>query len=251
MRTIWQDLVYGLRGMRKQPAFAGLAVLALALGIGAATTIFSVIQNVLLDPFPYTNADRVVTFYIHDVKQSGIGGRSFFRTAEFLEYQNQSHVFEEVIGGGNEDILLTTPQGTEQFAGGYVTANNFTFLGVPPVIGRGIVPDDAKPGAPPVFVMAYKMWAKRYFLDPSILGQTFILNNVPTTLVGIMPPRFTKRGADMWRAVALDPADPEGKDRFVQLQARRKPGATVEAVRTDRDVVARRLAHIQPQNSPE
>ena len=112
MQTIWQDLQYGIRGMRKQPSFTALAVLALALGIGAATTIFSVIHNVLLDPFPYPNADRVVTFYIHDVKQSGIGGRSFFRTAEFLEYQNQNHVFEEVIGGGNEDILLTTSEGT-------------------------------------------------------------------------------------------------------------------------------------------
>jgi putative ABC transport system permease protein len=142
MQTIWQDLQYGIRGMRKQPSFTALAVLALALGIGAATTIFSVIHNVLLDPFPYPNADRVVTFYIHDVKQSGIGGRSFFRTAEFLEYQNQNHVFEEVIGGGNEDILLTTPEGTEQFAGGYVTANNFTFLGVPPVIGTQL------PGSP-------------------------------------------------------------------------------------------------------
>src|SRR5689334_5673899 len=223
MRTIWQDLYYGLRGMRKQPTFTSLAVLALALGIGAATTIFSVIQNVLLDPFPYTDAERVVTFYIHDVKQSGIGGRSFFRTAEFLEYQNQSHVFDEVIGGGNEDALLTTPDGTEQFSGSYVTANHFAFLGVPALLGRGIVPDDAKPGAPPVFVMAYKMWARRYHLDPTILGRTFILNSVPMTLVGIMPPRFTKRGADLWRAIALDPAEPEAKDRFFQFQARRKP----------------------------
>ena len=106
MNTIWQDLRYGLRGVRKQPAFSALAVLALALGIGAATTIFSVIHNVLLDPFPYANAERVVTFYIHDVNQSGIGGRSFFRTAEFLEYQNQSHVFEEVIGGGKRLACL-------------------------------------------------------------------------------------------------------------------------------------------------
>src|SRR5215217_3275973 len=107
-----KDARFALRGLRKQPAFTFAAVLALALGIGAATTIFSVIQNVLLDPFPYTNAERVVTIFIHDVKQSGAGGRSFFRTAEFLEYQNQSHVFQEVIGGGNEDVLLTTPDGT-------------------------------------------------------------------------------------------------------------------------------------------
>jgi predicted permease len=251
MQTVWQDLRYGLRTMSRQKSFTGLAILALALGIGAVTTIYSVIYNVLIDPFPYPGAQRVVTFYIHDVKQSGIGGRSFFRTAEFLEYQNNTHVFEEAIGGGNEDVLLTTPQGTEQFNGGYVTPNNFAFLGVAPVIGRGIQPEDAKPGAPPVFVMAYKMWSKRYQLDRSILGQTFILNNVPMTLVGIMPPRFTKRGADLWRAVALDPADPEGKNRFFQFQARRKPGVTVEQVRTDVEVVARRLAKIYPDNYPQ
>src|SRR5437879_13297557 len=100
MRSIVQDFRYGLRGLRKQPSFAALAVLALALGIGAATTIFSVIDNVLLDPFPYTNAERVVTPQIHDVKDSGQGGRSFFKLPEFLEYQNQNHVFEEVIGSG-------------------------------------------------------------------------------------------------------------------------------------------------------
>lgn len=251
MQTVWQDLRYGLRTMARQPSFTALAILALALGIGAATTIYSVIYNVLIDPFPYPGAERVVTFYIHDVKNSGIGGRNFFRTAEFLEYQNNTHVFEEVIGGGNEDVLMTTPQGTEQFNGGYLTPNNFTFLGVAPVIGRGILPEDAKPGAPPVFVMAYKMWSKRYQLDPSILGQKFILNNTPMTLVGIMPPRFTKRGADLWRAIALDPADSDGKNRFYQFQARRKPGVTVEQVRTDVEVVARRLATIHPDNYPQ
>src|ERR1700682_820261 len=106
MHWLRQDLLYGFRGLRKQPSFAILAVLALALGIGAATTIFSVIQNVLLDPFPYTNAERVISFYIHDVKNSRpYSGRSGFKAPEFLDYQEQSHVFEEVIGGGNEDVL--------------------------------------------------------------------------------------------------------------------------------------------------
>src|SRR5712692_4439235 len=110
MQTIWQDLRYGLRGLRRQPAFAILAVLTLALGIGAVTTIFSVIQNVLLDPFPYTDAHRVVTIQIHDVTNNRPGGRSGFQVPEFLEYQEQNHVFEEVIGGGNEDVLQTTAE---------------------------------------------------------------------------------------------------------------------------------------------
>src|SRR5213592_1244449 len=174
IRAIWQDVRYGVRGLRARPGFAVLAVLTLALGSGATTTIFSVIQNVLLDPFPYIDADRVAMIQIHDTSSNRPGGRTAFQVPEFLDYQEQSHVFEEVIGGGNEDILSTTAEGTEQFTGGYVTPNMFRFLGVPALLGRSLTPDDAKPGAPPVFVMAYKMWLEHYNLDPSVLGRSFV-----------------------------------------------------------------------------
>src|ERR1700682_3433159 len=161
MHWILQDFRYGLRGLSKQPGFALVAVLALALGIGAATTIFSVIENVLLDPFPYTDANRVVAFYIHDVNDSRPNsGRGGFRAPEFLDYHEQNHVFEEAIGGGNEDVLYTTGEGTEQFTGAFVTTNTSRFLGFPSLLGRAFAPDDAKPRAPPVFVMSYKMWGK-------------------------------------------------------------------------------------------
>jgi hypothetical protein len=120
MLFLWKDLRHGLRGLRATPGFTVLAILTLALGIGAATTMFSVIQNVLIAPFPYKDAGRIVAFTVHNL-ETARGGRSVFQPAEFLEYQNQSHVFEEVIGGGNDDILLTTSQGTEQFDGAYVT----------------------------------------------------------------------------------------------------------------------------------
>ncbi len=251
MQTIWQDLRYGLRGLRRQPAFAILAVLTLALGIGAVTTIFSVIQNVLLDPFPYTDAHRVVTIQIHDVTNNRPGGRSGFQVPEFLEYQEQNHVFEEVIGGGNEDVLQTTAEGTEQFTGGYVTPNMFRFLGVPALIGRGITPDDAIAGAPPVFVMAYKMWAAHYNLDPQIIGRTYVLNGVPTTLVGIMPERFTKLAADLWRPLGLNRSDPEASRRYFNFQARLKKGVTLPQAAADLDVIAHRLAQVYPKNYPK
>src|SRR5215467_10774898 len=199
MHGVRQDLTYAWRGMRKEPGFALLAILTLALGSGAATTIFSVIQNVLFDPFPYTDAKRVVSIQIHDLDRARPGGRTAFQTAEFLDYQEQSGVFEEVIGGGSEDILYTTAEGTQQFTGGLMTPNAFHFLGVPALLGRTLTPEDAKPGAPPVFVMAYKMWLKSFNLDASIVGRSFVLNGVPTTLVGVMPMRFTKIGADLWK----------------------------------------------------
>jgi len=251
MQTIWQDLRYGLRGFRKQPAFTALAVVTLALGIGAATTIFSVIQNVLLDPFPYLNADRVAMIQIHDTSSSRPGGRTAFQTPEFLDYQEQNHVFDEVIGGGFEDVLLSTSEGTEQFNGALVTGNTFQFLGVPALLGRVVTPEDAKPGAAPVFVMAYKMWLAHYNLDPQVLGRTFTLNGVPRTLVGIMPPRFTKLAADLYRPITLDRADPDISRTYFAFQARLKPGVTLRQAEADADLIARRLAKVYPLNYPK
>src|SRR5439155_4133583 len=107
MRSILQDLRYGLRGRRNRPGFAALATLALALGIGAATTIFSVIENVLLDPFPYVDTRSIVAFSIHDVNESRPGGRSFFQLPEYLDYQEQSHVFSDAIGASYIDRKST------------------------------------------------------------------------------------------------------------------------------------------------
>ncbi|HEV8147599.1 MAG TPA: ABC transporter permease [Bryobacteraceae bacterium] len=250
MHGIWRDLQYGFRGLRKQPGFTVLAVLALALGIGAATTIFSVIQNVLLDPFPYKDSHRVVTFYIHDVKDRGPYGRSFFKPEEFLDYQEQARSFEEVIGSGVEDVLYTTAEGTVQFDGAYVTPNQFSFLGVPAMLGRTTTPDDVKPGAPPVFVLAYKCWVKNFNSDPNILGKVYTLNGVPTTLVGVMPKRFTKRAADLYRPYALDRADPRVSQLYFQFQARLKPGLTPRDVESEIGVIAHNLAKQYPDRYP-
>jgi putative ABC transport system permease protein len=250
MHGIWQDVRYGLRRLLKQPTFTGLAVITLALGVGAATTIFGVIQNVLLDPFPYKDADRVAAVLIQDVSIVRPGGRTAFPLSEYLEYQEQNHVFEEMIGGGHEDVLIPTDAGSEQFDGAYVTPNTFQFLGVPALVGRGLIPADAAPNAPPAFVMAYKMWLSRYNLDPAIVGRSFTLNGVPTTLVGIMPPRFAKFAADLWRAVPLDRSNPDINRRSFRLQARLKPGVTYRQAETDLEPIARRLAAISPKNYP-
>jgi putative ABC transport system permease protein len=248
---MWQDVRYGLRRIRREPGFAVLAVLTLALGIGAVTTIFSVIQNVLLDPFPYQSSERVVMPQIRDLEDPRSGIRGAFQVPEFLDYQAQSHVFEEVIGGTTEDILETTGEGTLQFTGGAVTPNTFRFLGVAPLLGRGLGDEDAKPGAPPVFVMSYKMWTARHNRNPAVLGETFILNGVRTTLVGIMPRRFTKLGADLWRPTVFDRADPETNRRYFLFQGRLKPGVTIAQAAADVEVIARRLATVYPDLYPK
>ncbi len=251
MQSFWQDFRYGLRGLRKEPVFTSLALLALGLGIGAATTIFSVIQNVLLDPFPYADADRVVQFHIHDTTSSRPGGRNGFQVAEFLDYKEQTRSFEDVIANGGEDAIITTAEGVERYSGGLVSENMFRFLGVPALLGRALTPEDSKPGAPPVFTMNYKMWTKTYNQDPKILGQTFVINGTPTTLVGIMPLRVNKIGADLWLPAHLDRADPEWNQRYFFFQGKLKRGVTIEQAQADLDAVAHRLAKVYPKNYPK
>jgi putative ABC transport system permease protein len=248
---MWQDFRYGLRSIRNQPAFTALAVLTLALGIGAATTIFSVIQNVLLDPFPYKDADRVAAIRIHDATNPQPFGRNALQTPEFLDYVEQNQVFEDVIGGTGEDVLMTTAEGTEQLSGGLVTPNTFQFLGVAAQHGRTLTPADAAAGAAPVFVMAHKMWIKHFNADPSVVGRTFTLNGVPATAVGVMPARFTKMNADLYRPVVLSRADPAINKRYFVFQARMKPGVTLAQAAADMTLVARRAAKVYPANYPK
>src|SRR4029079_5139851 len=130
-------------------------VLALALGIGATTTIFSVIKNVLVDPYPmYSHADSMGGVVIHDEASSQPGGRDAFQTAEFLDYASQLTSFDAIIAGTGGDVLYTGPDGTEQFDGAFVSGNTFQVLGIDALLGRTLVPEDAGPGASPVFVMS-------------------------------------------------------------------------------------------------
>jgi predicted permease len=251
MHTIWQDLRYGCRGLIRQPGFAFLAVLTLGLGIGAATMIYSVIHNVLLNPFPYADAARFATVQIHDTSSSRPGGRNFFQTPEFLDYQEQNHVFDDVIAGGFDDVLHVTGEGTEQFSGGLVTGNMFQFLGTPAMLGRTLTPEDARPGAPPVFVMSNRLWLNRFNSDPGVVGRTFIFNNVPTMCVGVMPRRFFKLNAQVYLPITLDRANPRTNRRFYMFQARLKRGVTFAEATADLDVIARRLAKVYPENYPK
>ena len=251
MDSLWQDLRYAWRGLRNQPGFTALAVLTLALGIGATTTIFSVIHGVLLDPFPYKDADRVVMMVVHDDNRSGRGGRTAFRTAEYLDFQKESSVFEDVIAGNFNSCTYTTREGAERVRGSQVSANTFAFLGVPAALGRTLTPADAQPGAPATCVLSYNWWRTRFNLDPKVLGQTFMLDGTPTTVVGIMPSRFTKLNADIYLPVILDRADARTNRSFWRFQGKLKPGITLEQAQAELNVIAHRLAKVNPDDFPK
>jgi hypothetical protein len=138
------------------------------------------------------------------------------------------------MGGWGTTTLLSSGDRQEPLNTALVTDNGFQFLGVPPLLGRGILPGDGKPGAPPVFALSYKVWQNRFGRDPRIVGQNFILNGKSTTLIGIMPKRFAFWNSDIWMPVAADPVEPGAERRNFILYGRLKPGLYVPSVRATR-----------------
>ncbi len=254
--NLFRDFRFALRSLRKDRRFALIAICALALGMGASTVIFSIIYNGLLNPFPYKNANGISIFQIHDLDQAGVGGRGAFSVHEFLDYREQNHVFEDMVGTRNSRILYTHHEGAMQLRGAKVTPNTFEFLGVMPILGRWITNEDGRPGAPPVFLMNFKFWQEQFNGDPHVIGATLLLDNQPATLVGIMPPRFQYFGADVWLPLTLSGApvgnsDPSGQREFIVAEERRKPGVSLEAVAADLDVIAHRLSKVYPKDYPK
>ncbi|HEX7284698.1 MAG TPA: ABC transporter permease [Candidatus Angelobacter sp.] len=241
-----QDLRFALRGLRKQPGFTLLAILALSLGIGSATVGFGVVENLFFDPYPYKGADRMVTFTIRDLKGPAGPGRSWFALNEFLDYQQGNRVFDDMVGSYHIPVVYSGRGGAETFLGAFVTPNTFDFFGVPPLLGRGITKDDGKPGAPPVFVMNYRVWRERFGSDPKILNTVFTLNDRPTTLVGIMPPRFQAFGCRIWIPITLDSGPTGGPGvltpRPLWVLGRMKPGVNLASVAAEMNVLSKQVA---------
>jgi putative ABC transport system permease protein len=251
MDWLWQDIKFGFRTIIKDRGFVITAVLALALGIGSTTAIFSVIDNVLIEPFPYADAKRFFAIEIHDSGSNEQYGRQMFSQPEFLDYQEQNHVFDRSVGVYQSRVLWTSPSAPESWLGAHVTGNTFEFMGVGPLLGRYATPADAKPGAPPVFVMSYKLWQKRFSGDPSILGKTFILDDTPRTLIGIMPKRFAWWGADVWIPAWADHGETNPNANFFFLLGHLRPGLTRQSAQAEVAIVARRLSKIYPKLYPK
>jgi putative ABC transport system permease protein len=252
LEPLGSDLRFGARTLWKSRSFSAIAIITLALGVGASSAIFSVIDNILLEPFPYPQAQRLMSIVIHDTDHSNPGGRAAFAGGEFLDYSTQNHVFQSAIAMAQTDVLYTSGEGTERFAGMLISPNTFEFLGVPPLLGRAAQPADYQPGAPPVFVLRHKTWVSRFSSDPSILNKNFTLNGVSRTLVGIMPPRFAWGDGDMW--IPQTPVRGEmfnGFPLFWFTLGRLKPGVTQDQGAADFAVLAKQQAVLHPTEYPK
>ena len=204
LANLLQDLRYGLRTLGKSPWFTTVAVLTLALGIGANTAVFSAVYGVLLKPLPFPEPERLVFFW-------GVfsGGRNASTSPpDFLDYRAQTKSFEALAASiGHSGRLPTTLTGQGEAVrlnSSVVTAGYFEMLGIQPALGRTFSPEEEREGKDGVIILSYGLWQRRFGGDPAILGRTLILDRKPATVVGVMPPQFSfPAGAELWRPLAF------------------------------------------------
>lgn len=249
-----QDLQFAIHSLNRDRRFTLLAILALALGIGSVTVIFSAVYGVLIDTFPYAHFDRMVNFRIESLgPQHRV--RTFFSITEILDFRDQNDVFEDMEGGTSGTLHYIHGNQTTQWSVTRETATGYQFFGVKPLLGRLIVPPDTKPGAPPVFMMSYQLWKEQFNRDPGILGKTFNLNGKLWTLVGIMPPRFRLGWTDIFTAFPNSKSevakDPTLKNAYIWPLGFLKPGVTIAQAGADLNLLAHRRAKVHPEEYPK
>ena len=251
--NLWQDLRYALRQLRRNPGFALVAIFTLALGIGASTAIFSVIDNVLLEPFPYKDAGHIFFPRVHGSTQGPDEGRQGYSSDEYFALARENQSLESMIGTSDDPVLYKHDAGVEWLYGADMTPGSFEFFGMPALYGRVLQPADYKPGAPPAFVLRYKTWKARFNGDPTVLNKVFVLNGTARTLVGIMPPRFGWYDADLWIPKMPHPGMTAGfaglPERWFIL-ARPRPGISMAQASADLTGVLQHQAKLRPQDYP-
>jgi len=251
MALLAQNLKFALRLLRKNPSFALLAVIIMALGIGANTAIFSVVHAVLLEPLPFQDADRIVQIW-HVPPQASFPGMTRFSVspANFLDWQKQNHVFEEMALYGGAGFDITGTGKPESIRSGRVSADFFSVLGVQPLHGRLFLPEEDREGANHVVILSYKLWQKRYGGDIGVLGTSMNLDGEPYVIVGIMGPKMAKPGfAQVWTPLALTgkQAAVRGNHNFLSI-ARLKPGVTVSQAQAEMNAISQRLVQAYPED---
>ena len=240
------ELRFAARRLRRVPTFAGAVVLVLALGVGTATAMFSLVNGILLAPLPYPESDRLVRL-THTASSAGRATVDLSDAIVML-YQSEARAFDGVAAWRFDDGDLG-PSEADQTAvrvrGARVTANFFDVLGVPPALGRAFAPGDDRPGAPREVVLSHRIWQERLHGDPDAIGRQIEVNSVPRTIIGIMPPPFAypARQVELWLPLALDPARTRPATLNLIGIGRLKRGVSSEAARAD---LARVLTSVAP-----
>jgi putative ABC transport system permease protein len=253
MEQVWRDVQYGARMLAKSPGFLAVAVLTLALGIGANTAIFSVINAILLRPLPYDEADRLMILS----EWSEQVPRMSFSVANLKDVRDQSTVFETLVGFNGASLILTGEGGeAERLNGRQVTSGLFATLRKPPIVGRAFTPDEDKPGADRVVLLGEGFWERRFGRDPKVVGKSLSLSGETFTVIGVMPKTLhgSWKNNDVFTSLLrvedkIGGENQRGNHPGIYVIGRLKPGVTVEQARADVVGIAKRLAEQYPNSN--
>src|SRR5438093_6355443 len=246
------DFRFAVRQLSKQPAFAAIAVITLALGIGANTAIFSIVNAVLLRPLPYPDAERIMVLN----ESSGPGQDYSVALPDYFDWRNDNTVFEHLAATHKESRNLSGIPGRdpERVSCASVTRNLFNVVGMSAQIGRSFSEDEDKVGAPPVGVISDRLWRRAFNADPSVLGRSITLHDQNYTVIGVMPPQMTSQhDTDVWLSIMPRSNNPAWMNRshhpMIHVWGKLKPGVTVDQARTEMKGIAARLEKTYPDTN--
>lgn len=247
MKTLWQDLRYAVRMLWQRPGFTLVAVVTLALGIGANAAIFSVVNAVLLRSLPFREAGRLVTIRGENLKSGDGFGAS---PADFRDWREQTKSFEAFASHSGGGVNLISEEQPESVPGERVTEDYFKVYDVKPLLGRTFAPDEFKVGSN-VIVLSHRLWQRRFAGDPALVGKPISIGGRPVTVIGVMPPEYKQPAyAEVWTPLGQDSAElkPRG-NRYFSVSARLKSGVTYEQAAAEMRVVTARLAEQYPETN--
>jgi putative ABC transport system permease protein len=247
MQTLWQDLRYGARMLMRKPGFTLIAIITLALGIGANAAIFSVVNAVLLRPLPFNEPDRLMM-----IRETKLPQFPEFSVApgNFLDWQKQNTVFERLIAVRSAAFNLIGTGEPERLRGMSVTDGFYAMLGAQPQMGRVFLPEEDQPGHNNVVILSYGLWQRRFGADPNILNQAITLDGQSYTVIGVMPSTFyfIDRAVELWTPMAFTAQQAQNHGgHFLSAIGQLKPGVTLDQARTEMSTIAGRLAAQYPE----
>lgn len=243
-----QSLRFALRQIAKNPGFAALAILTLALGIGANTAMFTVIDSVLLRPLPYRDADRIVAIRPVDHEATS--------WPNFVDIREQARHFSDVAGYLPDFVVARTSKSSEGVFAIHATANIFDVLGVNPMLGRGFLPGDNQPGAPNVVILSAPFWREHFAADPHAVGQQLKVGDEPYTILGVLPDGFNFRESDVSKGIwiAYQPPPNAMKERgstFLDVLGKLKPAVSMEAAQAELTAISRGIQQNYPKEAKD
>jgi putative ABC transport system permease protein len=248
METLWQDLRYGARMLRRNPGFAAVAILTLAIGIGANIVIFSVVNGILLKPLPFPDSQSVVTIWETFANRNVTRGTA--SAAEYLDWRDMNHVFQELSASRALSFSITGGGDPERVWGSQVSGNFFRMLRVAPVIGRDFTSEDEQIGHEQVVLLSYGLWQRRFGGDSGILGKTILLDEKPFTVIGVLPRSFSLYGTlpdfELWKPFAFNRALLDREDHELVIFARLKDGVPISQANAEMITIQEELKKQYP-----